>query len=121
MENDYEVGYCKPPKNGQFKKGVSGNPKGHAKGIKNTLTLLEEISNQIITVTENGKTIKITKKAAMLIQLMNKGVKGDIKAISTLLPILLQYDISEEEKQKIIKTLTNDDKAIIESFLENVK
>ncbi len=25
---DYEVGYGKPPKNTQFKKGKSGNPKG---------------------------------------------------------------------------------------------
>ena len=28
---DYEVGYGKPPKNTQFQKGVSGNPKGRPK------------------------------------------------------------------------------------------
>ena len=26
--DDYEVGYGRPPKSGQFKKGQSGNPKG---------------------------------------------------------------------------------------------
>jgi hypothetical protein len=121
MENDYDVGYCKVPKGSQFKPGQSGNPKGRPRGIKNTLQLLEEISNQKITVFENGKKLKITKKAAMLIQLMNKGAKGDIKAISTLLPILLQNDISEEERQKIVKALSSDDKQIVKTFLENNK
>jgi Family of unknown function (DUF5681) len=27
----YKVGYCKPPKHTQFKKGVSGNPSGRPK------------------------------------------------------------------------------------------
>lgn len=121
MENNYEVGYGKAPKDKQFKPGQSGNPKGRPRGIKNTLQLLEEVSNQKITVMENGKALKITKKAAMLIQLMNKGAKGDIRAISTLLPILLQYDISEEEKQKIVKVLSEDDKKIVDAFLENNK
>ena len=31
--NQYEVGYGKPPKSGQFKKGVSGNPRGRKKKI----------------------------------------------------------------------------------------
>ena len=29
--DDYEVGYGKPPKNTQFRKGVSGNPRGRPK------------------------------------------------------------------------------------------
>lgn len=28
MSDDYEVGYGRPPKHGQFQKGKSGNPSG---------------------------------------------------------------------------------------------
>ena len=38
MSDDYEVGYGKPPKDKQFKKGQSGNPKGRTKGTKNFIS-----------------------------------------------------------------------------------
>jgi len=41
---EYEVGFCKPPKEHQYSKGTSGNLKGRPKGAKNLKTdLLEEL------------------------------------------------------------------------------
>ncbi len=120
MAEDYEVGYGKPPKNSQFKPGNSGNKKGRPKGSKNTYTLLVEILGQKINVKkEDGQTIKISKKAAMLTQLVNKGVKGDIKAIATLLPHMLVADMKEEDREKILALLNQDDKEIIQTYLSN--
>jgi hypothetical protein len=82
MTNNNNTGYGKPPENKQFKRGQSGNPQGRPTGSKNTYKLLNDILNQKIVVLEGDEKIKISKKMAMLTQLVNKGVKGDIKAIA---------------------------------------
>ncbi|MCD4784870.1 MAG: DUF5681 domain-containing protein [Candidatus Eremiobacteraeota bacterium] len=115
----YEIGYGKPPKDHQFRPGESGNQKGRPRGSKNTYTLLNEILSQKIAIKENGETMKISKKAAMLIQLVNKGVKGNIRAIQTLFPHLIFADMKEEEMRKILTTLNRDDRAIINTYLSN--
>jgi hypothetical protein len=78
------VGYGKPPKHTQFTKGVSGNPKGRPKGSQNLSALLEKVGRQRISVTENGRTRQLTKFEAAIIQLLNKAVRGDVKAINEL-------------------------------------
>lgn len=77
----YAVGYGKPPKHTQFKKGTSGNKKGRPKGTKNFETLFQEEINQSIVITENGQRRRITKGKAIAKQLTNKAATGDLKAI----------------------------------------
>lgn len=121
MDNsDNEIGYGKPPKNSQFKPGESGNKKGRPKGSKNTFTLLNEILKQNIRIKENGVDLKISKKTAMLMQLVNKGVKGDTKAITALLPYVLMADAKEEDKNKILSAMSQDDKEIISNYLKDL-
>ena len=116
----YEVGYGKPPKQHQFKPGVSGNRKGRPRGRKNTHTLLNEILSQKITIKENSESMRISKKAALLIQLVNKGVKGDIRAIQTLFPHLITADMKEEEMIQVMEALNANDRDIINTYLSNL-
>ena len=60
---DYEVGYRNPPHHTQFKKGQSGNPRGRPCGSKNLKTLVNEVLNELVTITENGRRRKITKRS----------------------------------------------------------
>ena len=46
--SEEEKGYGKPPKKHQFKKGVSGNPRGRPKGKSSLLSDLNKIVNQKI-------------------------------------------------------------------------
>lgn len=81
MTDKYDVGYQKPPKKSQFQPGKSGNPKGRPKGSKNLRTLLEEELLQIVTIKENGCAKGISKKQALIKQIVNKAASGDLRAI----------------------------------------
>ena len=112
-----ESGYKNPPKHSRFQKGRSGNPAGRPKGSKNTLKLLDAVLAQKLKIQQEGKTISITKKQAMLMQLVNAAVKGEIKAIAALFPYMMQLDMKEEQSMETSK-LSLTDEEILHQFLE---
>jgi hypothetical protein len=87
-EGDHAVGYRKPPRHSQFLKGQSGNPRGRPPGAKNLKTLLNKALNELVVVTENGGRRKVSKREAIITQLVNCSAKGDFKAIQILLAML---------------------------------
>ena len=87
-QRDYEVGYGKPPRSTRFKKGQSGNPRGRPSGSKNLATLLSEALNEPVIVTENGRRRKISKREAIIKQLVNQSANGDWRAAKFLLDIV---------------------------------
>ena len=87
-ERDYEVGYGKPPRHTRFKPGRSGNPRGRPSGSKNLSTLLNEALNEPVIVAENGGQRKISKRRAIIKQLVNQSAKADLRAIKILLDII---------------------------------
>jgi hypothetical protein len=100
-EDDYEVGYSKPPKKGQFKKGVSGNPKGRPTGSKNIATLFNEIASELIPVTEGSKSKNVTRLEGVLRVQMNSALKGDHRAIKETLR--RAFESQEQEEAKAVK------------------
>jgi Family of unknown function (DUF5681) len=78
---DYEVGYKKPPKSGQFKKGVSGNPSGRPKRASDfEAKLLRELDSPL-TINENGKKKVITKDEGIAKQVVNKALRGHVPSV----------------------------------------
>jgi hypothetical protein len=85
QEGNYEVGYRKPPRHAQFKKGRSGNPKGRPRGSKSATTILKNALLEEVTATMNGHKRTLSKYEAIIIRLVNKALEGDHRAIEYLL------------------------------------
>lgn len=84
----YGVGYGKPPKHSQFKKGVSGNPRGRRKGSKNRKTLLRQAFRRKITLTVNGTPHSISRAQAIVLGLAAKAHAGDPQALLRLINLI---------------------------------
>jgi len=86
MAGEYEVGYGKPPPGRRFRKGQSGNPRG-PRG-KNLPALLVAALNERVFVTIDGKRRKITKREAVVAQLVDKSATADWRATKMLIDML---------------------------------
>jgi hypothetical protein len=82
---EQKVGPGNPPKDKQFRKGTSGNPKGRPKGSKNLSTILMDAARDQVTATIDGKPRKITKLQATAMQLATKAAGGDMASAAKFL------------------------------------
>ncbi len=114
-KDNYLVGYGKPPKQTQFKKGQSGNPKGRPKGVKNIATDIKEELEEFVHITEGGEVRSITKQRALIKALLSKASKGDVRAAQTLLGLKAEVDHQQHEKESTA-WFSEDDEAIIAQF-----
>ena len=85
-DDEDTVGYCKPPKHTQFKKGQSGNPSGRKKRDRTVVdanpvrgVLLEDV-----IISFNGKKKRVTRIEALVRKFAGMAGNGD-KAAAKLL------------------------------------
>mgnify|MGYP000341277952 CR=1 FL=1 len=117
--NDYDVGYKKPPKQGQFKLGQSGNPKGRPKGLQNLSTDLQEELEQKILITEANKSQEVTKQRAMIKTLFAKALKGETRAANVLIGLILGIEQASKNSAEGV-SLTEEDQAILAAYTKQL-
>lgn len=94
-----EVGPGRPPEHSRFKKGVSGNPRGRPRKERSLKYLVETELDEKITLTENGRRIKLTKREVLAKKMVNDALTGDRRAQQAL--IRLVGDQSEPENPTV--------------------
>ncbi|MEO1324462.1 MAG: DUF5681 domain-containing protein [Pseudomonadota bacterium] len=117
MSEDYEVGYGRPPQHTQFKPGQSGNPKGRPKRSKTITALLKEELEAKIAVTEKGVSKTLTKREAIVRQVVNGGLKGKptdalrlLQKLETLVPTEVEPETDEPGGYRITYVRAHDGK-----------
>jgi hypothetical protein len=115
-ERDYEVGYGKPPRHTRFPKGQSGNPRGRPCGAKNFKTLLNEVLNELVIVIEKGRRRRVTKKHAILTQIVNRAAGADFRAIKILFDMARDIDAQNEPETTEASTFSEADEKVLEQI-----
>ena len=110
---DYAVGYGRPPRHTRFVKGQSGNPRGRPCGAKNFATLLDEALNEPVTVTENGGRRRVSKRRAIITQLVNRSATADFRAVKLLLDIVRDIERQTEPASSEMAEFSEADEMVI--------
>ena len=96
--DESSVGYGRPPVQSRFKPGQSGNPSGRRQGCNNLNSIVRQALTKKVTIREGDKIYKVTQFEAIMRGLALNAMKGDPKAIKTMLTLMGQIDLWEEDK-----------------------
>lgn len=116
-----DVGYRRPPKATQFKKGRSGNPRGRPKGSRDIGNVLLDVIRQKIAVTENGRTRRMPALEVMLRRLTNEAVQNDQAALKLIITLIERYgDLTETTIAPNRNEVLAEDQEILERYLKKL-
>jgi len=115
-KRDYEIGYGKPPRHTRFKPGQSGNPRGRPSGSKNLKTLLSDALNEPVVIADNGGRRRVSKREAIVAQLVNRSATADWRAVKILLDILCDLEGQTDPASSETSAFTAADEKVIEQL-----
>ena len=106
---DYDVGYKRPPRQHQFRKGQpSANPKGRPRGSHNRVLDLRKILMEMVSITKAGRNRKVPFPAAHLQRIMERAAKGDPKADQSLFQLYKAMNLFTPEESDATYEFTID-------------
>ncbi len=118
MNDDYDVGYGRPPKSGRFRKGQSGNPAGRRTEQERFASVLqEELANEIV-MKIGDKKIKATVMRGLTKLMINMALAGDKKALAELMRQINRYFPEPPATDDTSLPLAEEDQKILENFVQ---
>jgi hypothetical protein len=119
VKRDYKIGYGKPPIGRRFQKGQSGNPSGPRR--KTLAALLIAALNEPVYTTIDGHRRKITKREAIVTQMVNKSAEADLRATKMLFDMLKEVEQKAGAAPVEPPKLTAPDREVVELFVARLR
>lgn len=114
--DDYKVGYKKPPRHTRFKSGQSGNPRGRKKGSINLPEALRKELNKKIKIREGDEELVVKKIEAFAKSLVNAALKSNRYATADVLKLIDRHFYIVTDGPVSTNDLLEEDKHILELF-----
>ena len=106
------VGFMNPPKNTQFQRGKSGNPRGRPRKPKDNNTILQQVLDRKVRLREGDR--QITIRNALISKLRELSLQGDKRALALQRKIMdeaglatAEAQCSGEVKERVLKAFEN--------------
>jgi hypothetical protein len=118
-ERQYATNYRKPPIETRFKKGQSGNPRGRP--AKNLAALLAAALNEKVTATVDGKRKQVTKREAVITQLVNKSASAELRATKMLIDMIRDIEKKADPAPAEKNPLSPTDKEVVQQLVARLR
>ncbi len=83
-ESTYNVGYGKPPKANQFRRGRTGNPRSKRRGEENMISAFKRIVSQRVKINDGEKVLTIPLAVAVILKNYQAALQKNPFAMSNI-------------------------------------
>ena len=94
----YDIGFKRPPKGTQFRKGVSGNPFGHKSERRFVEAILSKVLFSVTGPTTERRSRSCTNMEAMFRAMVMKALEGDVVAFREIMEWVCEFGVGMESR-----------------------
>ena len=117
----YKAGPGRLPLHTRFQKGQSGNPGGRS--TKSLPALLAAALNETVVVTIDGRRRKLTKREAIVAQMVDKSASADLRATKMLIDMMkgVEEEAGDAASRLEPRGLAEADKEVVQQFVARLR
>jgi hypothetical protein len=103
----------------RFKKGQSGNPRGRPQ--QNLAALLAAALNEKVTATVDGKRKQVTKREAVITQLVNKSASAELRATKMLIDMMRDIEKKADPAPAEKSPFSPTDREVVQQLIARLR